>query len=156
MTVNLTLVFEILAFLLFVYSFKRWLWKPIITALETREKTIAEGLAAAQKGRQDLERAEADAEEALGEARQKASEIIEHANRRATQIVEEARVAADQEKARTVERAQAEIDQATRQAREQLRQQFARVAAEAAAKILEREIDPKTHQSLIEKMAEEL
>lgn len=156
MSINLTLIFEILAFLAFVYSFKRFLWKPIIGALEARERTIADGLAAAEQGRKDLEQAEVRAGQALAEARRQAGEIVEHANRRAGQLVEEARNAADLERIRTVERAQAEIDQASRRAREVLRGRLAQIAAEAAGKILEREIDPKVHAGLVEKMATEL
>lgn len=153
MSVNLTLLFEVIAFLLFIYSFKRWLWKPIVNALENREKTIAESIAAADRGRRDLADAEVRAEEVIAEARRRANEIIDNSNKRAAEIVEEARGAAENERTREVERARAEIDQSTRQAREVLRGEFARIAAEAASRILEREIDPKRHQSLIEEVA---
>ncbi len=156
MSVNLTLVFEIIAFLAFIYLFKRFLWKRIIGTLADREKTIADGLAAAAKGQRDLAEAEKRAEEALAEARRKASEIIESANRRASEIVEQAHGEAETARRREVERAQAEIEQASRQAREVLRGDFARIASLAAGKIIEREIDPKQHQTLIEEMTENL
>lgn len=156
MSVNLTLLFEIIAFLAFIYSFKRFLWKPIIDALANREKTIADGLAAAAKGQKDLAEAEKRAEEALAEARRKASEIIDSANRRAGEIIEQAHGEAENARRREVERAQAEIEQASRQAREVLRGDFARIAGLAAGKIIEREIDPRQHQALIEEMTENL
>lgn len=156
MSVNLTLVFEIIAFLAFIYTFKRFLWKPIIDALANREKTIADGLAAAAKGQRDLAEAEERAEEAVAEARRKASEIIESANRRAGEIVDQAHAEAEAARHREVERAQAEIEQASRQAREVLRGDFARIAGMAAGKIIEREVDAKQHQTLIEEMTESL
>lgn len=156
MSVNLTLVFEVIAFIAFIYAFKHFFWKPIIGALASREKTIADGLAAAAKGQRDLAEAEKRADEALAEARRKASEIIDSANRRAGEIVDQAHGEAEAARRREVERAQAEIDQASRQAREVLRGDFARIAGLAAEKILEREIDPKQHETLIEEMTENL
>lgn len=156
MSVNLTLVFEIIAFFAFIYTFKRFLWKPIIDTLAKREKTIADGLAAAAKGQRDLAEAEKRAEAALAEARRKAGEIIESANKRAGEIVDQAHGEAENARRRQVERAQAEIEQASRQAREVLRGDFARIASEAASKIIQREVDPKQHQTLIEEMTENL
>lgn len=153
MSVNLTLAFEVVAFLLFIYLMKRFAWKPIVNALEGRQKTIAESIAAAERGRREMEEAEKRAEQVIAEARRRANEIIDGSNKRAAEIVEEARGAAEAERTREVERAKAEIDQSTRQAREALRGQFARIAAEAAGRILQREIDPKRHQSLIEEVA---
>lgn len=154
MSVNLTLIFEVIAFLAFIYSFKRFLWKPIVNALEQRQKTIADGLAAAEEGKQALAAGEERAEKWIAEARERATEIIDNANRRGSEIVEQARAEAEDERRREVQRAHAEIEQAARQAREALRADFARVAAEAAGRILEREIDPKRHQTLVEEMAE--
>jgi len=156
MSVNLTLVFEVIAFLAFIYSFKRWLWKPIVNALEQRQKTIADGLAAAEDGRRELADAEKRAEEWIAKARERATEIIDNANRRGSEIVEQARAEAEAERRREVERAHAEIEQASSRAREELRSEFARVAAQAAGRILEREIDPKRHEALVDEMAENL
>ncbi len=156
MSINLTLIFEAIAFVAFIYSFKFFFWKPIINALENRKKTIAEGLAAAEEGRRELAAAEQRSEKWIAEARERATEIIDNANRRASEIVEQARGEAEAERRREVERAHAEIEQASRQAREVLRTEFARIAAEAAGRILEHEVDPKRHEALVEEMTESL
>lgn len=153
MSVNLTLVFEILAFLCFIYSFKRLLWGPIIRALEGREKTIADGLAAAEKSRRDQELAQAQVAEALKQAHAKSHEIVERANRRATQLLEEAREQADKERQRLLDKAHAEIEQSLRQAQELLRKQLADSTISAASKVLGQELDPAKHRQLLQSLA---
>ena len=151
-----TLIVQIIVFLALIWVLKRFLWGPLIGIMDERRKRIADGIAAAEKGQRELEQAEARAEEAIEEARRRATEIIDNSNRRGREIIEAARSEAEAERARELDRAREEIDQASRQARESLRGDFARIAAAAAGRILEREIDPGTHASLVDEFAEKL
>ncbi|MGH8294921.1 MAG: F0F1 ATP synthase subunit B [Steroidobacteraceae bacterium] len=156
MSLNATLLVEVLAFLLFVYTFKRFLWVPILAAMQARDKHIANGLAAAERGQLDLEEAQKRVSSVLQEARGKSLEIVEHANRRANEIVEEAKSLAAAERARQVEAARADIGQEVRGAQEALRAKFATLAIEAAERIIRREIDPAVHQRLLDELAAHL
>lgn len=156
MSLNATLLVEVLAFLLFIYTFKRFLWTPILAAMQTRETRIANGLAAAERGQHDLQEAQAQASDILKEARGKSLEIVENANRRANEIVEEAKSLAVAERARQVEAARADIGQEVRGAQEALRAKFAALAIEAAERIIRREIDPAVHQRLLDELAAHL
>ena len=151
-----TLIVQIIVFLALIWFLKRFLWGRLIGIMDERRKRIADGIAAAEKGQRELEQAEARAEEAIEEARRRATEIIDNSNRRGREIIEAARSEAEAERARELDRAREEIDQASRQARESLRGDFARIAAAAAGRILEREIDPETHASLVDEFAEKL
>lgn len=156
MSINATLLVEVIAFLLFIYSFRRFLWAPILVAMQARDTRIADGLAAAERGQHDLENAQARASDLLKEAREKSLEIVEHANRRASEIVEEAKSHAMVERERQVEAAKADIEQEVRGAQEALRAKFSGLAIEAAERIIRREIDPAVHQSLLDELAERL
>ncbi|MGA7965609.1 MAG: F0F1 ATP synthase subunit B [Gammaproteobacteria bacterium] len=151
-----TLIVQIIVFLVTIWLLKRWLWGPLMAVMDERRKRIADGIAAAEKGQKELEEAEVRVEEAIEEARRRATEIIDNSNRRGREIIEAARSEAEAERARELERAREEIDQASRQARESLRGDFARIAAAAAGRILEREIDAGTHASLLDEFAEKL
>ena len=151
-----TLIVQIIVFLTTVWLLKRLLWGPLIGMMDVRKKRIADGIAAAEQGRRELEQAEARAEQAIEEARRRATEIIDSSNRRGRDIIDTARREAETERAREMERAREEIDQASRQAREALRDDFARLTAAAAGRILEREVDAEKHSSLVEEFAEKL
>jgi F-type H+-transporting ATPase subunit b len=155
-SINATLIVEIMAFLLFIFSFKRFLWQPILRAMDARDTKIVDGLAAAERGRQDLERARERAAEIVREARDRATQIVEHANQRAEEIVGEAREQAVQEREQQVQLAKTEIAQETNRVRESLRRDLSSVAIDAARKILRREIDPRTHRDLIDEFAAEI
>ncbi|GBE10251.1 ATP synthase subunit b [bacterium BMS3Bbin12] len=151
-----TLLVQIVVFLTLIWFIKAFLWKPLIDMMDDRKKHIADGIAAAEQGRKELERAETRVEQAIEEARQRANEIVDNSNRRAREIVAVARNEAETERGRELERAREEIDQMVRQAREALRGDFARISVAAAGRILGRELDPKAHASLVDEFAEEL
>jgi F-type H+-transporting ATPase subunit b len=149
MNINLTLFAQAATFAIFIWFTAKFVWPPLSRAIEARQKQVAEGLAAAERGKQDLEQASARAAETLGQARQQAQEILAQAERRATQIIEEAKVAASAEGARLVTGAKAEIDQEVSRARETLRTQVATLAVAGAEQILRREVDQKVHADLL-------
>jgi F-type H+-transporting ATPase subunit b len=148
-SINLTLVFEVIAFLLFIYSFRHLLWNPVISALDARDKKIADGLAAAEQGRQGLARAEQRSGEMLREAKQRAQEVIAQADQRAAQLIDEARASAHAEGERLIASARAELEQEVLRAREALRAQVAELAVAGAENILRREVDPKLHADML-------
>ena len=156
MNINLTLIGQMIAFVVFVWFCMRFVWPPILAAMAEREKKISEGLAAADRASHDLELAQEKAVERLKEAKEEAAGIVESANKRANQIVEEAKDAAVVEADRVKAAAQAEIEQETNRAREALRGQVAALSLAGAEKVLGAEIDQSAHNDLVEKLAREL
>src|ERR1700722_8424748 len=127
-----------------------------MSAIETRQKRIAEGLAAANQGEQALGEAEARSKEILREARDRAAQIVDMAGKRSNEIVEEAKGTASSEAQRLVAQAQDEVARETTRAREGLRQEVGKLAVEGASRLLGREIDAKTHADLLDKLAAEV
>lgn len=156
MNINLTLLAQAATFALFIWFTARFVWPYLTQAMEARQKQIAEGLAAAERGRQDLEQAAVRTADMLKEARQQAQEILAQADRRASQIIEEAKVAATQEGQRLVAGAKAEIDQEVARARETLRTQVAQLAVAGAEQILRREVDARVHADLLASLQSQL
>jgi F-type H+-transporting ATPase subunit b len=156
MNLNLTLVAQAVSFALFIWFTVKFVWPPMLRAIETRQKTIADGLAAAEQGRRALETSNREAEEAVREARNRAAEIIAQAEKRGAQMIDEARKAAKEEGGREKAAAQAEIAQAVTRAREQLRDRVASLAVAGAEKILRREVDAKAHADLLEAIKREI
>jgi F-type H+-transporting ATPase subunit b len=156
MNINLTLLAQAVAFALFVWFTSRFVWPPLLRAIETRQKQIADGLAAAERGKQDLELASKRAEDVVREARQRAQDILGQADKRAAELVEEAKSQAKAEGDRIIAGAKAEIDQEVFRAKEGLRAQVAVLAVQGAEKILRREVDAKTHADLLNAVAGEL
>jgi len=154
--INLTLIGQMLAFVAFVVFCMKYVWPPILAAMQEREQKIAEGLSAAEQAEQDLELAKEKAVERLKEAKEEASTIVDAANKRANQIVEEAKDAAVVEAERVKAAAQAEIEQEANRAREQLRGQVAALSLAGAEKILGASIDQQAHAELVDKLAAEL
>jgi F-type H+-transporting ATPase subunit b len=154
--VTVTLFGQMLTFGVLVWFVMQFLWEPMTKMLEDRKKRIADGLAAAERGRHELHLAESRAKERLVEAKQQVAEIIAQANKRSDEIVEEAKLKAQAEGRRQLEAAQAEIEQEANRARAHLREQFADAVIMAAEKILERELNAQTHAEFIEKMAEKI
>jgi len=154
--INLTLIGQVIAFFGFVWFCMKFVWPPIVNAMQEREKKIADGLAAADRANHDLELAKEKAVERLREAKTEAAGIVESANKRASQIVEEAKSAATVEAERVKASAQAEIEQETNRAREQLRGQVASLSLAGAEKILGKTIDREAHAELVDKLASEL
>lgn len=156
MNINATLIGQSITFAVFVWFCMRYIWPPIVNALETRRKQIADGLAAAERGRHEQELAAKRAAETLHEAKVKAAEIIGQAEKRAAQIIDEAKAAAKAEGDRLLAAAQAEIEQEAHRAREQLRAQVAALVVAGAEKVLRREVDAKAHGELLEAIAKEI
>jgi len=156
MNFNLTLIAQAITFAVLVLVIVKFVWPPLLEAIETRQKEIADGLAAAQEGRSALDVAAKKSETTLNEAKQKASEIVGQAEKRATQIIEEAKGAAKVEGERIIAGAKAEIDQEVNRAKEGLRAQVSVLAITGAEKILRKEIDSKTHTDMLSKLAAEL
>lgn len=156
MNINLTLIGQMVAFVCFVVFCMKYVWPPIIAAMQERADKIADGLAAADRANHDLELAKEKAVERLREAKEEAAGIVESANKRGNQLVEEAKQAALAEAQRVKASAQAEIEQELNRAREQLRSQVAVLSLAGAEKILAATIDPKAHEAMVEELAAEL
>ena len=156
MNINLTLFAQAATFALFIWFTAKLVWPYLMRAIEDRQRNIAEGLAAAERGKQDLEQAAVRTSDMLREARQQAQEILAQADRRSSQMIEEAKNTASEEGARLVTAAKAEIEQEVSRARETLRTQVAALAVAGAEQILRREVDAKVHAELLSTMQSEL
>ncbi len=156
MSINLTLFGQTIAFIVFVWFCMKFVWPPIMTALDERKKKIADGLAEAERGLKQQQQAEKNAEKRLQEAKQQASEILNQAQRRANEIVADAKTDAVTEGDRIKEAAHAEVEKQVTQAREQLRVQVSTVAIAAAERILKKEIDARSHQKLLDELAAQI
>lgn len=150
MNINATLIGQSIAFFLFVWFVMKYVWPPLIVALDERKKTIADGLAAAEKGQHAQELAEKAAEKHIKVAKGQAADILAQAQKRATEIVEEAKGDAKETAEGVKKAAAAEIDQEVNRAKEHLRQQVGTIAMAGAGKILKREIDEKTHSDIVD------
>ncbi len=156
MNINLTLFAQALVFAAFIWFTVKLIWPFMLRAIETRQKTIADGLAAAEQGRRSLEISTRQAEDAVAQARHRAAEILAQAEKRAAQLVDEARSAAKEEGSREKAAAKAEIEQEVTRAREQLRDHVASLAVAGAERILRREVDAKAHADLLESIKRQL
>jgi len=156
MSFNLTLIAQAVAFALFIWFTVKFVWPPLLRAIEARQKTIADGLAAAERGRKSLEQAGKQVGEETAGARGRASDIMAQAEKRAAQVVEEAKVAAKAEGDREKAAAKAEIQQEVSRAREKLRDDVAALAVAGAAKILRREVDAKAHADMLDGIKKQL
>lgn len=156
MNINMTLIGQSITFAFFVWFCMKFVWPPIVGALEARKKLIADGLAAADRGKHELELAAKRASETMHDAKLKASEIIAQADKRASQIVEESKSAAKVEGDRIITAAKAEIEQESHRAREALRGDVAALVIAGASKVLRREVDAKAHADLLEAVKNEL
>lgn len=151
-----TMIGQAGTFLVFIWVTMKFVWPPLVNAMEERRRKIAEGLAQSEEAEQALERANTEAEEVIREARRKAGDIIEQASQRGNQLVEQAKQDAMAERDRQVTAAEAEIRQATNQAREALRERLAELAVTGAGRVIEKEIDAKQHREMLDKLATEL
>ena len=156
MNINATLLAQTIMFALFVWFCMKFVWPPIMAALEQRKKQIADGLADAERAKHGLELASKRSAEILREAKEKAGEIIVNAEKRDSELVEEAKAKAKIEGERILAGAKAEIDQEVFRAKEQLRTQVSAIALAGASKILGREIDAKAHNDLLDKLVAEI
>jgi len=156
MNINLTLFAQAITFAAFIWFTAKFVWPPLMRAIETRQKQIADGLAAGEKGRQELELAGRRASEDIAKARARAAEIVAQAENRASQMIGEAKNAAREEGNREKAAAKAEIEQEVSRAREALRIQVAALAVAGAEKILRREVDARVHADLLRSVQSEL
>lgn len=156
MNINFTLFAQAIVFTAFIWFTVRFVWPPLLRAIEARQKQIADGLAAAEQGKKSLEVSSKQAEQAIQEARVRATEIIAQAEKRDAQMVEAAKVAAKAEGDREKAAAKADIQQEAQRAREQLREQVAALAVAGAEKILRREVDAKAHAELLDGIKKQL
>jgi F-type H+-transporting ATPase subunit b len=156
MNINLTLLAQAVTFALFIWFTVKFVWPYLLRAIENRQKTIAEGLAAAERGKNELERAGKRSVELVREAKQQAADIVAQAEKRAAQIVEEAKAAAKVEGDRLIAGARAQIEQEVFQARESLRRTVAGLVVAGAEKILEREVDARAHADLLGALEKQL
>ncbi len=156
MSLNFTLFAEAAVFLAFIWFTVKMVWPHMLRAIEQRQKTIADGLAAAEQGRKSLETSTRQAEESVKQGRDRAAEIIAQAEKRAAQVIDEARATAKAEGDREKAAAKADIQQEASRAREQLREQVAALAVAGAEKILRREVDAKAHADLLDGIKKQL
>jgi F-type H+-transporting ATPase subunit b len=154
--INLTLVVQMLVFATIIWITMKWIWPPLLQMMDERQRKIAEGLAAAEKGEQELSEARGKADGIIREARERANQIIDQAQHRANEVVEQAKGTANTESARIVAAAQQQIELDTTRAKESLRREVAGIAVDAASKLLGREIDPRTHADLLDKLAAQI
>jgi F-type H+-transporting ATPase subunit b len=150
---NASLFAEMFAFALFVWATMRYVWPVLLGKMSEREQKIADGLAAGDRGRQELAKAHDDAGVILKEARTKAADAVNVANQQASHLLEEARKESQAERQRQVEAAKAEIQQELNRAKDALRGEVAGIALTAAQHIIEREIDAKAHKALLDELA---
>jgi F-type H+-transporting ATPase subunit b len=152
----MTLLGQSIAMIVFVWFCMKFIWPPLIAAIEERQEKIAEGLAAADKGQESLAKATVESEGIIDDARKQATSILDQANARANDIVADGKADGVKERERQLTAATAEIEQEANRAREELRGQVSAVALAGAEKILNREIDAKTHEDILGKLAQEL
>ncbi len=156
MNINATLIGQAIAFSMFVVFCMKYVWPPIMQAIEDRQKKIADGLDAANRAAKDLNLAQANASEQLKEAKRAATEIIEQANKRKAQIIDQAREEALTERENILHQGMAELEAERNRARDELRKQVATLAVAGAEKILERSIDASAHKDILDKITAEL
>lgn len=156
MSINATLIGQMITFALLVWFTMKYIWPPLFDSLEERRKKIAEGLAAAEKGHESMHLAEKKAKTVIKEAKDQSAEIINQAQKRANELIEEAKELAKKEGERMILAARAQIEQEMQQAKESLRQEVATLAFSAAEQILAAEIDKNKHADIINKVSNQL
>jgi F-type H+-transporting ATPase subunit b len=156
MNLNVTLIVQAVVLIILGWITMRFIWPPLIRAIDDRQKKIAAGLAAAERGQKELQESHSAAAAIVSEAREKAAKIIETANRRSGEIIEEARATAISEGQRLVGDARQEVALEQSRARDALRKDVATLAVVGASRLLAREIDPRAHADLIEQLAREI
>jgi len=153
---NATLIGQMLAFGAFAWFCMKFVWPPLLDMIETRQQMIADGLAAAERGQQSLDKAKAESDEIVDDARKQATQILDQAHARANEIVAEGKTDGIKERERQLAAATAEVEQESNRAREELRGQVSAIAVASAEKILQREIDAEAHDDILSKLAAEL
>jgi F-type H+-transporting ATPase subunit b len=155
-SINATLIGQMITFALLVWFTMKYIWPPLFDSLEERKKKIADGLAAAERGQEEVNLAERRAKGVLKEAKEHSAEIVNLAQKRANEIIEESKDIAKKEGDRLIVAAKAQIEQEVQQTKESLRQEVAALALSAAEQILNAEIDHAKHQDIISKVSNQL
>ena len=156
MSINATLIAQIIVFGILVWFTMKFIWPPITKAMEERSQRISDGLSAADRAKAELKEADARVAEEIKKARAQAAAIIDRAHVQANQIIDKAKADAILEGARQKATAQAEIEGMVGKAREQLRGQVATLAMQGAEKIIQREINADTHKALLDQLVAEI
>lgn len=156
MDINATFIGQIVVFVILLWFITKFVVPPLSAANAARQKKIAEGLAAADRGQKDLDEAQARANDVIREARERANQIVDQASRRSGEMVEQAKSAASQEGERLVAAAKQQIELESTRAREELRRDVARLTVATASKLLGREIDPAKHADILSQLATEI
>ncbi len=156
MNLNATLIIQAIVFVILGLVTMKFIWPPLIRAIEDRQKKIAEGLAAAERGQNELQSAHGEAQSIVSAARDQAKKIVDQAHKREAEIVDEARTTAVDEGKRIIEASRQDAQQEKSRARDELRKEVATLAVAGASRLLQREIDPKAHAELIEQLAREI
>jgi len=156
MSFNATIIGQVLGFLVLVWFTWKFVWPPLLGAIEDRQKKIADGLAAADRGQKDLEDAKAKAGDIVREAREKAVQVVDQAHRRGSELIDEAKHTAVAEGERLVAVARAEVSTEAARARDGLRREVATLALTGAERLLGREVDARAHAELLEQLAAEI
>ena len=156
MNFNATLIGQMITFAIFVWICMKYIWPPLMTVLEERNKRISDGLAAAQQGQKDLEEAQSKVADSLNDAKSQAQEIINQAQKRANEIVDEAKDSAREEADKIKAAASSDIEQEVTAAREQLRKEVSEIALAGAAQILKREVDAKAHADVLDDLVSQI
>ena len=156
MNFNATLIGQTITFIVFVWFCMKYIWPPLMAALEERNARISEGLAAAERGQKDLVEAQSKVSDSLKDAKQQAQEIVNQAQKRANEIVDEAKDVARDEADKIKVSATSDIDQQVNSAREQLRKEVSVIALAGAEKILQREVDASTHAAVLDELVAQI
>ena len=156
MNINLTMLGQLIAFVMFVMFCMRYVWPPLTEVMRSRQSTISEGLENAAKAEQQLQQANESASNELEAAKREAGELIAQARSRANQIIDEAKVQAKDEAQRIIDGAQDDIDQEISRAREALRERVGELAIEGAEKILATSVDRSAHEAMLTKLSQAL
>ena len=156
MSINATLIAQLIVFLILVWFTMKFVWPPIVKALDERAKKISDGLSAADKAKAELSNANKRVEEQLTSARKDATQRLADAERLAQSMVEEAKGRASEEGAKIIASAKAEAEQESIKAREALREQVAALAVKGAEQILRREVNAGVHAELLGRLKTEL
>jgi len=156
MNINFTLVMQAFAFAAFIWFTSKFVWPHLMRAIDTRQKQIADGLAAGEQGRQSLVSAEKRVADMLVEAKSRSSDIIAQGEKLKAETIDAAKAEAKAEAARILAAAKAEIEQEVVRAKEELRNQVADLAVAGASKILKREVDAKAHADLLASIRQQL
>ena len=153
---NLTLIVQAVVFALFIWFCVKFIWPPLLRAIETRQKEVADGLAEAERGRSSLADARKQTDTLLKEARERAHELLAQAEKSAQQRIEESKAQAKAEADRIIAGAQAQLQQEVQSAKQQLREQVASLAVAGAERILQREVDARAHAQMLDQLKAQL